>query len=221
MQEDPCDGQVAEATEAGPEEGHAPRSQEDPCDGQVAEATEAGPEEGHAPRSSQGWDVYWAQQGNSLLWLAWLETHPQYCSDQEGAPWDRPDRSNEWELHYSQTYQRYWEEYHYWASQGWTVADAQEEAGPGLTDTPSREARDSVIGGGLGVEEGAADLIGQLSLQSSGGTEEIGGCRGEGRGEEPCCLGDEPCDGGNRKRTSSNRASSGPTGERMLLPAIF
>ncbi|XP_064201806.1 trimethylguanosine synthase isoform X2 [Anguilla rostrata] len=209
--EPPCDGQAAQTAGAGlEEEPEAPPTQESSCDGQAARTAGAGPEEGHASTSSQGWDLYWAQQGNSLLWQAWLETHPQDSSDQQGALWDSPDRKSEWELHYSQTYYRYWEEYQYWASQGWTVADAHEEAGPGLSDTPSGDTVGSAIGGGPGAEEEAAHLIGQLSLLSPGGAEETGGRQGEGRGEEPCCLGDEPCDGGNRKRTSSSRAGSEP-----------
>ena len=206
-----CDGPGAQMLGAGLEEGHTPRAQDSLCDEQGAQTLGMGPEE--------GWALYWAQQGSSLLWQTWLETHPQYCSDQEGALWDCPDSSNEWELHYIQTYERYWEEYRYWTSQGWTMAEAQEGAGPALVDTPSADNGDPVIGGAQRAEEEVADLIGQLSLKSLAGREVIGSQIG--RDEDPCCLGDEPCDGGNRKRTSSSRGSSGPAGKRTRPSGIL
>ncbi|KAG5841598.1 hypothetical protein ANANG_G00168310 [Anguilla anguilla] len=185
-EESPCDGQAAQTAGAGlEEEPEAPPTQESSCDGQAARTAGAGPEEGHASTSSQGWDLYWAQQGNSLLWQAWLETHPQDSSDQQGALWDSPDRKSEWELHYSQTYYRYWEEYQYWASQGWTVADAHEEAGPGLSDTPSGDTVGSAIGGGPGAEEEAAHLIGQLSLLSPGELRKLAVARVRGGARSP------------------------------------
>ncbi|KAJ8372992.1 hypothetical protein AAFF_G00272290 [Aldrovandia affinis] len=211
--------------ETGPE---TPPIQESLCDGQDTQTNEEGTEEAHAPLSQQGWEVYWGQQGEALLWQAWVEMYPEDSSSQQVAPWDSPDRKSKWELHYSQTYYRYLDQYTYWTSQGWTMAKAHVEVEAGSSGTPQDGAEhrgeasqsepasgdpvESVIGGGSEVE-GAVNLIGQLSLLHSGNAEEMV-CQGEGRSdhhpwEAPCCLGDEPSDGGNRKRPSSSRSASG------------
>ncbi|XP_062284611.1 trimethylguanosine synthase isoform X1 [Scomber scombrus] len=63
-----------------------------------------------------GWETYWAQQGETLLWSSWLEKHPQTVT----APWDDPDSKATWEQHAAEIYYYYWEQYSYWAAQGWT-----------------------------------------------------------------------------------------------------
>ncbi|KAI1901407.1 hypothetical protein AGOR_G00034120 [Albula goreensis] len=191
------------------------------CDTQDSQTAKEGDEEQGVEGVQKGWELYWAQQGETLLWQAWLETHPEDSDGQQVAPWESSDRKEEWDLHYSHTYYRYWEQYHYWASQGWTVATANDKVesseGSGemsQSEPASAHSADSIIDGEPRLEEEAVNLIGQLSLQYSEGAKEAD-CSGKGQSdhhdphEGPCCLGDEPCDGGNRKRTSCSRSSSG------------
>ncbi|KAG9355215.1 hypothetical protein JZ751_000053, partial [Albula glossodonta] len=198
-----------------------PPTKESLCDTQDSQTAKEGDEEQGVEGVQQGWELYWAQQGETLLWQAWLETHPEDSDGQQVAPWESSDRKEEWDLHYSHTYYRYWEQYHYWASQGWTVAttndkvESSEGSGEMSQSEPaSAHSTDSIIYGEPRLEEEAVNLIGQLSLQCSEGAEEAD-CSGQGQSdhhdpqEGPCCLGDEPCDGGNRKRTSCSRSSSG------------
>lgn len=37
------------------------------------------------------------------------------------APWNNPDTKAAWDQHAADTYYYYWEQYSYWASQGWTT----------------------------------------------------------------------------------------------------
>ncbi|KAL2095329.1 hypothetical protein ACEWY4_010048 [Coilia grayii] len=90
------------------------------------------------PACQDAWERYWAHQGESLLWNGWLEKHP--ASD-EGTPvvgpWDCPETREEWEQHASQTYHYYWEQFCYWASQGWTVEEgAGQDEGEGEGEIP-------------------------------------------------------------------------------------
>lgn len=67
-----------------------------------------------------------AQQGEALLWSSWLEKHPEtdLLPAKEGtatAYWDDPDTKAAWDEHASETYYSYWEQYSYWAAQGWTT----------------------------------------------------------------------------------------------------
>ncbi|KAG7455153.1 hypothetical protein MATL_G00253410 [Megalops atlanticus] len=199
--------------EAEPE---VPPTQELQCEEQHAQ-TVLGTEEAHASESHLGWELYWEQQGQALLWQGWLETHPEDSSDQQVAPWDCPNRKSEWEMHYNQTYYYYRDQFNYWASQGWTVDDthsvpAQGEAGSNETNQEGRECegeagslgRDSAIGGPE-VEE-AVNLIGQMSLCSTGC--QRGGQSDSQSDQVPRCHGDKPSDGGGRKRSSSSRAGT-------------
>ncbi|XP_036375413.1 trimethylguanosine synthase [Megalops cyprinoides] len=201
--------------EAEPE---VPPTQELQCEEQPAQ-TVLGTEEAHASESHPGWELYWEQQGQVLLWQGWLETHPEDSSDQQVAPWDCPNRKSEWEMHYSQSYYHYRDQFNYWASQGWTVDDthsvpAHGEAGSNETTQEGCEwegevgslGSDAVIGGGPEVEE-AVNLIGQMSLCSRAA--ESTGCQSDDQSDQvPCCHGDEPSDGGGHKRSSSSRAGT-------------
>lgn len=64
-----------------------------------------------------------AQQGEALLWSSWLEKHPQTAEGPGSvtAPWDDPDTKALWDEHSTETYYSYWEQYSYWAAQGWSV----------------------------------------------------------------------------------------------------
>ncbi|XP_063058621.1 trimethylguanosine synthase isoform X2 [Engraulis encrasicolus] len=85
------------------------------------------------------WERYWAQQGESLLWSSWLEKHPGSEEDSGTpamGPWDCPETFEEWEQHTSQTYLYYWEQFCYWASQGWTMEEEASPAVGGEEDSP-------------------------------------------------------------------------------------
>lgn len=64
-----------------------------------------------------------AQQGEALLWSSWLEKHPQTAEGPGSvtAPWDDPDTKALWDEHSTETNYSYWEQYSYWAAQGWSV----------------------------------------------------------------------------------------------------
>ncbi|XP_044280020.1 trimethylguanosine synthase isoform X4 [Varanus komodoensis] len=71
------------------------------------------------------WEKYWHDYGEGLLWQGWQEKHNlnlEVLSIAE--PWNNPEVKEEWEQHYSELYWYYWEQFHYWASQGWTVDTA-------------------------------------------------------------------------------------------------
>ncbi|XP_067330005.1 trimethylguanosine synthase isoform X2 [Channa argus] len=90
---------------------------------EVCHPQEEGTEGIHDP----GWDSYWAKQGEALLWSSWLEKHPETellstdISRGFTAPWDDPDTKALWDKHAADTYYSYWEQYSYWAAQGWTT----------------------------------------------------------------------------------------------------
>ncbi|XP_054625302.1 trimethylguanosine synthase [Dunckerocampus dactyliophorus] len=123
-----------------------------------------------------GWQAYWAQQGESLLWSSWLEKHAEHdLQSSEGsqtvtAPWDNPDTKAAWDQHAANTYYFYWEQYSYWAAQGWT-ADLScekntrgEEAAPEEMDAVRRNEK-------MNGMEGLNHLLEQnCSLESTGNT---------------------------------------------------
>uniref|UniRef100_H3DLA1 Trimethylguanosine synthase n=1 Tax=Tetraodon nigroviridis TaxID=99883 RepID=H3DLA1_TETNG len=81
-------------------------------------------EDGKATIQDSGWETYWAQHGESLLWSSWLdksETPPAAGGERgrESAPWD--GSKPQWDKHVAETYYYYWEQYSYWAGQGWTL----------------------------------------------------------------------------------------------------
>ncbi|KAL7984296.1 hypothetical protein Chor_002866 [Crotalus horridus] len=68
--------------------------------------------------TNEEWGKYWHQFGEELLLKNWEKK-------EEGAnpePWNNPEMKDKWEQHYNELYWYYWEQFHYWASQGWTVA---------------------------------------------------------------------------------------------------
>lgn len=87
-----------------------------------------------------------AQQGEALLRSSWLEKHPEteLLSAEDPvtmtALWDDPDTKAVWDKHAAETYYSYWEQYSYWAAQGWTTdqsvcnGDAGKEAAEGVMD---------------------------------------------------------------------------------------
>ncbi|XP_023684327.2 trimethylguanosine synthase [Paramormyrops kingsleyae] len=168
------------------------------------------------PESAAGWEEYWSHQGEGLLWSAWLEKHPEYCDGQLMVPWHCPDRQEAWTQHFNETYYNYWDQFHYWASQGWTVDEASCEGVERNTQREGQEVRleptscypsntNSQV-----VEAEISDLMTRLDLQSEGPGRGDGGLVGA-----LCFSGDEPCDGGARKGGGSRgegACSPGPSG---------
>lgn len=74
------------------------------------------------------WEKYWAEYGEGLLWESWQEKHKVVDSELLAVPepWNKGiELKGQWDQHYSELYWYYWEQFHYWASQGWTVDIAQ------------------------------------------------------------------------------------------------
>ncbi|KAF1383253.1 hypothetical protein PFLUV_G00129810 [Perca fluviatilis] len=92
-------------------------------DNTVVEEKEAcdRPEDGTHETQAAGWETYWAQQGEALLWSSWLEKHPETDPGAAAALWDDPDTKAAWDKHAAETYYSYWEQYSYWSAQGWTT----------------------------------------------------------------------------------------------------
>lgn len=157
------------------------------------------PAEQPCPASEEAWLSYWQQHGEGLLWQSWLEKQPNIsCSSTQ----DCSRSEAGWDEHYQQTYQYYWEQFHYWAVQGWTVdetysttaASEEYQGSPGETEALENQTE----------ERSKADvthLISSLSLL----TEEVDSENGDQQ-SLVCNCADEPCDGGNRKRPSSRTA---------------
>ncbi|KAK2844020.1 hypothetical protein Q5P01_010679 [Channa striata] len=178
-------------------------------------------EEGTQGIHDPGWDSYWAQQGEALLWSSWLENHPEtelLSVDSPGgvtAPWDDPDTRAAWDKHAADTYYSYWEQYSYWAAQGWTAdlsicnGNAGGEAAVGETDrgaeTHSEESRDwqseEQVKAAHHDTEDLSDVFGQsCTLERAGSSMSDSQirtvCVGE-QAEGEACASDEPSDGGN------------------------
>ncbi|XP_042353817.1 trimethylguanosine synthase [Plectropomus leopardus] len=79
------------------------------------------PKDGTGETQAAGWESYWAQQGEVLLWSSWMEKHPETDPGAATAPWDDPQTKAEWDTHAAETYYCYWEQYSYWSAQGWTT----------------------------------------------------------------------------------------------------
>ncbi|XP_066480358.1 trimethylguanosine synthase isoform X2 [Tiliqua scincoides] len=73
------------------------------------------------------WEKYWAEYGEGLLLESWQEKYKEVDSELLAVPepWNNPEVKAQWDQHYSELYWYYWEQFHYWASQGWTVDTAQ------------------------------------------------------------------------------------------------
>ncbi|XP_050984492.1 trimethylguanosine synthase isoform X2 [Labeo rohita] len=158
------------------------------------------PAEQTCPTSEEAWLRYWQQHGEALLWQSWLEKQPEISGSTEQ---DCSHSEADWDKHYQQTYQYYWEQFQYWASQGWTVDEsynttaASEECQGSRGETEANQTEERSKADATSVTH----LINSLSLL----TEEVD--REDGDQQSLACnCADEPCDGGNRKRSSSHRA---------------
>ncbi|XP_065132467.1 trimethylguanosine synthase [Paramisgurnus dabryanus] len=157
--------------------------------------------------SEESWVRYWDQQGESLLCQSWLEKHPETSNTSAK---DCTHSEDDWDEHCRQTYLYYWEQFHYWAAQGWMVDDSYSTTAVSEEDQGGREETEgSYQTGSLrdkGEEQNAGnvtDLISSLSLF----TEDVATAEDDGDQRSLACnCSDEPCDGGNRKRSSSHKA---------------
>lgn len=148
-----------------------------------------------------------AQQGEALLWNSWVEKHADELPSSEDsqsvtAPWDDPNKMAAWDRHAADTYYHYWEQYSYWAAQGWTVALSREG------DATLEETADEGMHGGKGkrseerLDQNTADVevLNDLiekncTLEASGNISADSGTTR--RRSDTDCL-PEPSDGGNR-----------------------
>ncbi|XP_060729603.1 trimethylguanosine synthase isoform X2 [Tachysurus vachellii] len=69
--------------------------------------------------TDHAWLQYWNLHGENLLWTSWVEKHHEFSVESPSAPWASPEWQKRWEEHASQIYGYYWEQFSYWASQGW------------------------------------------------------------------------------------------------------
>lgn len=157
--------------------------------------------------SEESWLRYWQQQGESLLWQSWLEKHPEASSS---TTHDRPHSEADWDEHCQQTYLYYWEQFHYWAAQGWMLDESYSTAAVSEDDQASQEETEGIknqtdSAQTEGEEEQNAASVTHLISRLSLLTEDVH-CAEDGQQGLACDCSDEPCDGGNRKRSSSRRA---------------
>ncbi|XP_029971851.1 trimethylguanosine synthase [Salarias fasciatus] len=178
-------------------EAHLEESAEEEEEGEEDEQLDDTEKEvGHPPADEagetkdDGWETYWAGQGEALLWSSWLQKHPEAeppaaeGPQAAAAPWDDPDTKDEWDAHAAETYYSYWEQYSYWAAQGWS-ADPTED----------RQAEERSGRGQDGVE-----ALNERMEQSC--TLEAGQSRSTGS-DGRVCGSDRPSDGGNDRKRSA------------------
>ena len=82
-----------------------------------------------------------------MLWQGWLEKHPETVTP----PWDDCDTRAAWDQHAAEAYYSYWEQYTYWAAQGWTASsgprhgeEGQDEGTTGAPDVSVNDHEDEV-----------------------------------------------------------------------------
>ncbi|XP_056246308.1 trimethylguanosine synthase isoform X1 [Seriola aureovittata] len=174
-------------------------------------------EEGAAGIQDAGWENYWAQQGEALLWSSWLEKHPETEPPSAGnpgavsAPWDNSETKALWDQHAADTYYYYWEQYSYWAAQGWTTDQSEctgNTGGAAAAEVMDRGAgthSDGWKDGRTGEEEVKVlpDLFGRKCTLESGGVCVTDSETHRERVEAELC--DDPSDGGDdRKRPAAS-----------------
>nr|XP_056710190.1 trimethylguanosine synthase [Euleptes europaea] len=105
------------------------------------------------------WGKYWHEYGEGLLWQSWQEKYKDGDSEllAVSEPWSNPEVKEKWEQHYSELYWYYWEQFQYWASQGWTVDAVRNNSTITSTGTPetmpAEEAQD------IGTEGDCGEIL--------------------------------------------------------------
>ncbi|XP_034038247.1 trimethylguanosine synthase [Thalassophryne amazonica] len=175
---------------------------------------------------NSGWESYWAHHGEGLLWQSWLDKHPEteslFAANPECTvcPWDNPDTKTTWDQHAAETYYYYWEQYSYWATQGWTadpsVSVFNENTGREAAEMHSEESRGPQTG--VEEEDNDVDLLSDLFVQncsthSMTPPESDGQCLHQATDTDQPQVGDGgsecPCDGGtDRKRPAASAGHS-------------
>ncbi|KAI4904271.1 hypothetical protein NFI96_030081 [Prochilodus magdalenae] len=156
--------------------------------------------------SEEAWLKYWQMNGETLLWGSWVEKHPEFSSETPLAPWDSAEWTEAWQEHASQGYLYYWEQFNYWAAQGWTTDESY--------------STDACDDGQHAVDELEEDRNKPSSscdevlpdVRSSDIAEQFDGLNlltsdidvNDSQQALVCDCADEPCDGGDRKRPSSS-----------------
>lgn len=166
-----------------------------------SEEVAAPPSEQICPTSEDAWLRYWQQHGEGLLGQSWLEKHPE---NSNSTTQDFSHSLTDWDEHFQQIYKYYWEQFQYWAAQGWTLdesysttaASEENQNCQGETEALNSQTEDVSKADTSGVTH----LISSLSLL----TEEVD--MDDGPQPLVCNCADEPCDGGNRKRPSPRAA---------------
>uniref|UniRef100_A0A8C5N9K1 Trimethylguanosine synthase n=2 Tax=Gouania willdenowi TaxID=441366 RepID=A0A8C5N9K1_GOUWI len=162
-----------------------------------------------------GWESYWAQHEEALLWSSWLQKHPE-DEQTSVAPWDSAEKKSAWDSHATEMYYSYWEQYSYWAAQGWTTCTDNTTSVDGDPTCPTEEKREEnveilneMFGQQLAVVEECPSAAEQPCVSM---TDVIGNSKGES------CGSDGPSDGGNDRKTSSassQQSTSDPTGAQL------
>ncbi|KAF4076849.1 hypothetical protein AMELA_G00219810 [Ameiurus melas] len=169
--------------------------------------------------TDHAWLQYWNLHGESLLWTSWVEKHSEFSSASPPAPWACSEWREKWEEHANQTYGYYWEQFNYWASQGWTTAetigaDAARDEEPHAEEhreqldvmEPEKEGQESCCDHTSGEverfpEENPADiteLVSSLNLETEKRE------RDDRNKTLHCSYADEPNDGEDRERPASS-----------------
>ncbi|XP_034558843.1 trimethylguanosine synthase [Notolabrus celidotus] len=185
-------------------------------------------EEGTKETQDAGWEVYWAQQGEALMWSSWLEKHPETPAEDPGSaapPWEDPDTKAAWDQHAAETYYSYWEQYSYWAAQGWTADQTTcggEAAAAGLMDGSTEGGRDgqTEAESQQGQEDNVEvlnDMVKQNCRIEEDRSSEAD--RIDGQREGVICYSDDPSDGGNQRKrpaSSSQRNTAEQKGSQQV-----
>ncbi|XP_017295426.1 trimethylguanosine synthase [Kryptolebias marmoratus] len=177
-----------------------------------------------------GWETYWAQQGEALLWSSWLEKHPEtkvVSTDNPGtvpAPWDHPDTKMMWEKHATETYYTYWECYTFWAAQGWTAdqlgcsGNTSAEETLEVMETPVQKQSEGETGSESREAENKVDVLSELLGQScslDSQTEKHYLIMSDVRkqSEEQHCGSEEPSNSGNGHQTPAGTSQHATTSQ--------
>lgn len=138
--------------------------------------------------------------------------------ERAAAPWD--DSKLDWDKHVEETYYSYWEQYTYWAGQGWTVDESVSTEKPhGDAASAVRDGSSEIIPEGWrGEVEAPRDDVEVLNhLFGENCSLEIG-CTGGVGGSEP------PHDGGSNGEgpaASSQHTTPHQSGEGLILASLL